>query len=251
MPFLPEDVTASAYMLALLGALCLGFSKAGFPGLAIVNVVIIAEVFGAKDSVGIVLPLLICCDLIVYPLFRRFASWRAILPLLPPALIGILVGWRLLGAIDNETARRVIGWIILAMVALQVVRAYFQNFLRSLPDSLGFLWGSGLAIGVSTTLANAAGPVYSVYALVRRLKKEDFLGIGARFFLLVNLIKVPFLGELDIINPRSLHLDACLLPGIVLGIWLGKRTIARVPQHVFEWLLYGFTVAAGVRMVAF
>ena len=56
---MPFDTTTTALALACLGALCLGISKAGFPGLAIVNVLVIAELFGAKNSVGIILPMLL------------------------------------------------------------------------------------------------------------------------------------------------------------------------------------------------
>lgn len=239
------------YLGALIGAFCLGFSKTGFPGLALVNVVLIAELFGAKESVGIILPLLICADIIVFPLFRRFATWKDVVPLLSPIAIGLVAGFLLLDNIDNELARPAIGGIILTMVGLQLLRAYRKDFLTHLPNSSSFHWLSGFVIGVSTMMANAAGPVYSIYALVRHLKKNDFLGIGARTFLLVNLIKVPFLTGADIINTQSLKIDLVLLPGVFLGIFCGRLLIAKIPQKAFELLLYFFSLVAGLRLLFF
>jgi len=239
------------YGVGLFSAFCLGFSKAGFPGLAMVNVMIMAELFGAKQSVGIILPLLIVSDLTVYPLFRKYASWKQVWPLLIPAFVGILLGYLLLGSIENLTARRVIGGIVLLMLGLQLIRAYSTEFLTHLPDTKGFLWGSGLTIGVSTMMANAAGPAFSIYSLVHKMAKSDFLGIGARTFLVLNLVKVPFMTDLDIINPQSLKLDAVLLPGTFLGIFAGYRLISRIPQRVFEGLLYLFSLIAGVRLLFF
>lgn len=244
---LPFDSTWGAIALATIGAFCLGVSKTGFPGLALVNILIIAECFGAKASVGIILPLLIVCDLIVYPLFRKYASWKKVLPLLPCTLIGLAIGYFLLRSIDDSTARKVIGIIILIMLALQLFRQYQKNFLTNLPDSKSFLGFSGLAIGISTMVANAAGPVYSIYALVHKMKKEDFLGVGARFFLLINVIKIPLLGNLSLINADSLKLNLLLIPGIVLGIITGRKLIHLVPQKIFEWLLYAFSLIAGLR----
>ena len=235
--------------LALLGAFSLGVSKTGFPGLALVNILIIAECFGAKASVGIILPLLIVCDVLVYPLFRKYASWKRVLPLLPAAFVGLAVGFFLLKMIDELTARKVIGGIILLMVILQLVREYRRDFLEHLPDSTVFLGITGLSIGISTMVANAAGPVYSIYALVHRLTKEDFLGIGARFFLLLNVIKVPLLGNLSLINAESLKLNAMLLPGIIAGILVGRKLIHLVPQRIFEWLLYAFSLLTGIRLL--
>lgn len=246
---------ASSVGWAMAGAFCLGVSKAGFPGLAIVNVLIIAELFGARESVGIILPLLIVCDLIVYPMFRRHGSWRQAGLLLAPTLAGITGGVWLLARVDNATARTLIGGIILGMLALQLLREWRQGFLQGLPDSRAFRWASGLAIGVSTMLANAAGAVYSLYALVHRLTKEEFLGIGARFFLLVNLLKFPLLawgipgvGELALIDSRTLGLDLLLLPVLACGILAGWRLLRRVPQRLFEWLLYAFSLLAGLRL---
>ena len=250
LSFLP-DISTGDLALALFGALCLGFSKTGFPGLAIVNVLIIADIFGAKASVGIILPLLIVCDFIVFPLFRRFATWKDIWPLLPWCLAGIVIGWRLLGSIDDLTARRAIGGIILFMLLLQIARKYKQAFLSNLPDSLGFRAGSGLVIGVSTMLANAAGPVYSIYALVHKMPKNEFLGVGARLFLLINVIKIPFNTNLDILNAESLKIDLVLLPAILVGILLGRKLISKVPQRLFEIFLYAFSIIAALRMLFF
>ena len=248
---LPFDASYTNLALACLGAFCLGVSKTGFPGLAILNVLVIAELFGAKNSVGIILPMLIVCDVLVYPLFRKYASWHQVWPLVPVTLITIVEAWLLLDSLDDLTARRVIGGIILLMLLLQLIRESQKEFLEHLPDSRIFRWVSCILIGVSTMLANAAGPVYSVWALVHRMKKEDFLGVGARFFLLVNLFKVPFLGQLELINPDSLKLNALLLPALVVGILVGRRLIHLIPQRAFEILLYGFSAIAGIRLLFF
>ncbi len=248
---LPFDATWTALALAALGALCLGVSKTGFPGLAILNVLIMAELFGAKNSVGVILPLLVVCDLVVYPLFRNYASWGQVWPLLPATLLAIVGASFLLDWLDDGAARRVIGAIILLMLALQLLREFKRDFLEHLPDSRLFRWFSCLLIGVSTMLANAAGPVFSLYALVHRMKKEDFLGVGARLFLLVNLFKIPFLGNLDLINAESLKLNLLLLPALLLGIFAGKGLVRHVPQRLFEILLYGFSAIAGARLLFF
>lgn len=248
---IPFDVTWIAIALASLGAFSLGVSKTGFPGLAIVNVLIIAEIFGAKNSVGIILPLLVVCDFIVLPLFWKHATWKQIWPLVPVTFVSIVGAAFLLKEFDEMTARRVIGAIILLMFALQLVREFKKEFLEHLPDSRFFRWISCVMIGVSTTLANAAGPVYSIYALVHKMPKMTFLGIGARFFLLVNLFKIPFLGQQDLINAESLRLNLLLLPALLIGIFLGRKLIGLVPQRAFEVLLYLFSLIAGVRMLFF
>ncbi len=246
-----DDISVATWLIALFGAFSLGFSKTGFPGLAMVNVLIMAELFGAKMSVGIIVPLLVVCDLTVYPLFRRYSSWKELMPLLPPTFAGLIAGYFLLDHIDESTARKGIGLIVLLMFALQLVRLRFGQALARLPKSVGFRWGSGMMIGTSTIMANAAGPVFSIYALVEKMTKETFLGLGARCFLLVNILKLPLVGSLDLIDANSLKITLFVLPGIFAGIFIGRKIIQLIPQKLFEFLLYGFSVIAGVRLFFF
>ncbi len=98
-------------------------------------------------------------------------------------------------------------------------------------------------------LANAAGPVIQLYFLARRLPKMEMIGIGARFFLLVNLIKIPLNAHLSLITSESLLVNLKLLPGVVLGIIAGRWLIGRVPQAVFEWMIVGFAFVAALRLL--
>ena len=246
-----DDISVATWLITLFGAFSLGFSKTGFPGLAMVNVLIMAELFGAKASVGIIVPLLVVCDLTVYPLFRRYSSWKELMPLLPPTFAGLIAGYFLLDHIDESTARKGIGLIVLLMFALQLVRLRFGQALARLPKSVGFRWGSGMMIGTSTIMANAAGPVFSIYALVEKMTKETFLGLGARCFLLVNILKLPLVASLDLIDANSLKITLFVLPGIFAGIFIGRKIIQLIPQKLFEFLLYGFSVIAGVRLFFF
>jgi|TARA_B100001250_G_scaffold396511_2_gene402572 hypothetical protein len=235
----------------MLGAFSLGFSKTGFPGLAMVNVLIMAEIFTAKISVGIIVPMLIACDLTVYPMFRRYSSWKEVLPLLPAVFVGLVAGYFLLDHIDELTARKGIGVIILLMLMLQLSRIRLGNALSKMTHSSSFKWASGLLIGTSTIMANAAGPVFSIYALVEKMAKETFLGVGARCFLLINIIKLPMVAHLGLIDERSLKINLVVLPALIAGIFIGRKIIQIIPQRGFEILLYTFSAIAGIRLFFF
>ena len=245
------DISTATWLLALFGAFSLGFSKTGFPGLAMVNVLILAELFGAKASVGMIVPMLVVCDLTVYPLFRGYSSWKELWPLLPSTFVGLIAGYFLLDYIAESTARQGIGAIILLMLALQLGRLRLDQALGRLTHSLGFKWTSGFLIGSSTIMANAAGPVFSIYALVEKMAKETFLGVGARCFLLLNLIKLPMVANLGLINAQSLRVNLFLLPALFAGIFIGRKVIRIIPQKGFEILLYLFSAIAGIRLLFF
>lgn len=235
--------------LALLGALCIGLSKAGLAGTATLTVVLMARAFGAKPSVGLVLPLLIAADFMGYWINRHGGSWRAVWRMAPPAMIGVLIGSKLLAHIDNGTARTVIGWLIIGLLAFKLLLDAQRNTLIALTEHKAFSWSMGLGAGITTMLANAAGPVMTVYLLAQRLEKKEYLGVFTRFFLFINLFKVPFGANLGIINPRSLMTNLVLLPAVVVGILMGWQILRRIPQQSFEWLLFGLTLIAAVWLI--
>ncbi len=236
-------------LLAFLGAVCIGLSKAGLSGTSTLNVVLMAKIFGAKPSVGIVLPLLIVADLMGYVLNRKGGSWKAIIPMVPSAIAGVVLGWFMLDQIDNASARIVIGWLIIALLIFNLVlNARRQDFI-ALTEHKGFSWTMGFMAGAVTMIANAAGPVMTVYILSQHLEKKDHLGVFSRFFLFINLFKVPFSADLGIINAPSLMTNLVLFPGVICGILLGWQILKRIPQKPFELLLFWLTAFAAVWLI--
>jgi uncharacterized membrane protein YfcA len=236
-------------LLALFGALCIGLSKSGLAGTATLNVVLMAQIFGAKPSVGLVLPLLIVADLLGFLINRKGGSWRQIVPMMPPAIAGVIVGWLLLDRIDNAVARVVIGWIILGLLAFNfVLRKRREQFL-ALTEHRGFAQGMGFLAGTVTMIANAAGPVMTVFLLSQRLEKREHLGVFCRFFLFINLFKLPFSNSVGLISGPSLLTNLVLLPGVFLGIYLGWQILKRIPQDAFENTLALLTAFAAIWLI--
>ena len=115
--------------------------------------------------------------------------------------------------------------------------------------SRGFGLGAGSFAGFATMVANAAGPVFQLYLLSKKVPKMELIGIGARFFLLVNLIKLPCMGGLNFTTPESLLLNLKLIPLILIGVFFGKYLLQLISQKIFEWMVVGFAVLAGFRLI--
>lgn len=239
------------YAIALLAALCIGLAKAGFSGISLISVFLLADLYGAKPSVGLALPLLIAADLLAYPAFRKHGSWRQVWPLLGPALAGMAGAWCLLDAMGDQLARKVIGGLILIMVAVQVARKSHPEWFDRWAQARAYGLGVGVFGGFATMLANAAGPVLQLYLLARRVPKMELLGIAARFFLLINILKLPLNAKLALITPDSLLDNAKLLPAVVVGVFGGRWLIQHVSQKLFEWMIVAFAIIAGVRLTCF
>ncbi|MEZ0390443.1 MAG: sulfite exporter TauE/SafE family protein [Verrucomicrobium sp.] len=235
--------------LAIVGALCIGMAKAGLAGTGLVSVLLFAEAFGAKASTGVVLPMLIAADLMGFYLLRGSGKWRQIIPLVPPALIGVVIGWWLLDLLSNHTARLAIGWLIIALLGVKLVLDWKRDQLALLHKHVVFIWFLGVAAGIATMLANAAGPVMTVYLLAQRFEKSEYLGIFSRFFLFINIVKVPFSAQIGLINGPTLLTNLYLLPVVFLGAVIGWRIVKVLPQKVFEWVMFVFALVAALRLV--
>lgn len=253
-PFLPARqtviaLTPSQWLLAILAALGIGIAKSGFAGVSLVHVLVFAFLFGARDSTGVVLPMLIVGDICAVAAFRQHARWEFIRRMLPPALTGVVIGWLLMQRISDSAFKPIVGVIIFSLTALQVFRLSRPQLFSRVPHAAWFAWSMGLLAGITTMMANAAGPVMALYFLAVALPKLVFVGTSAWFFLLLNVLKVPFSVNLGLIHPGTLMLNAILAPVIVLGLIAGRWMVTRIPQRAFDALLLAFAAVAALRLI--
>jgi len=237
-------LTPLAWVLAALAALFVGFSKTGIIGVSLLVVVLMAWVFPAKQSVGIVLPLLIFADVFAVLFYRRHANWKILVRLLPFTAGGVVAGFFFMDRIDSEQLKPVIGIVVLVMLALSV----FLHLRRSerVPRGLLFAALIGVGAGFTTMIANAAGPLMTIYLISMKAEKKEFVGTAAWFFAMINLFKVPFSVGLGLINAKSFTFDLMLLPAIVAGAVGGYFLLKVIPQKVFDVVLL---VLAGVAAI--
>lgn len=245
-----------------LAALLVGVAKTALGGLGLVSVAVFAAVLPARASTGVLLPLLLVGDVIAVRVYRRHADWAALVRLLPSVLVGVLCGVVFLALAGNAAVRRTIGAVLLALVVVHLVQ---QRRTATPGDAGGGGRRTGIAptaragavsaavfgglAGFTTMVANAGGPVMSLYLLASRLDKLAFLGTSAWFFLVVNAAKVPFSLALGLIDREGLLLDVVLVPAVLLGARLGLVLVRRIPQARFEQLVLLLTVVAAGNLL--
>jgi uncharacterized membrane protein YfcA len=236
------------WVLAVVGALLVGISKTGIAGLGMLFVVIFAQIIPAKQATGIVLPLLCFGDIVAVASYRQHTQWRFLWKLFPWTAAGVLIGYFTLGRIDDREAKLLIGWIILALLALHLIRRWRAK--NEEPEhGWWFAPMIGVLAGFTTLVANAAGPLMAIYLLSMRLPKMEFVGTGAVFFLLLNLFKVPFMVHLGLINSASFSINLWLAPAVVIGALLGRKLLVGINQKLFENLALGLAAAAGLKLL--
>ena len=241
------------WALMVLGALLAGFSKTGIPGMGILFVGIFVNVLPVRQATGVVLPMLILGDMFAVALYRRHAQWGHLWRLLPATVAGVVLGWFVLRSLDDRGTARLVGLIMLIMLAVHLWR---KARAGTEVEAVGHAprWFSaltGLLAGFATQVANAAGPVMSLYLLSMRLPKLEFLGTGAVFFMLINWFKVPFMVQLGMINRETLFLNLWLAPAVIAGALVGRGILARINQKAFESAALVLTALAVLKLLLF
>ena len=85
------SLSPGVFFVFLLLALLLGMAKAGLSGLGLAVVPVMALIFGAKESTGVILPMLITADIMAVIYYRQHAVWKYIFRILPWVATGIII----------------------------------------------------------------------------------------------------------------------------------------------------------------
>lgn len=229
------------WFLIALAAFIIGLSKAGIKGIDMMNVTIMAIVFGSKASTGIVLPLLCVADIMAVRFYHRHAQWEHFWKLLPWMAVGILVGVFVGKDLNEAVFRKVMATIIMLTVVIMLLIEWRKHF--TVPHTKSFAAVMGLTSGFTTMLGNLAGAFSNIYFLAMRMPKNDFIGTAAWLFLVVNLFKFPFqVFFWKNITPASLWIDLLLLPALVIGFFCGIRLVASIRDDSYRKVVIGLTL---------
>jgi uncharacterized membrane protein YfcA len=147
---------------------------------------------------------------------------------------------------SDAQLKPIIGVIVVAMLAVNWWR---KRRGEDVPTEWWFAEVMGFFAGLTTMMANAAGPVMIVYLLAMRLPKVEFVGTSAWFFFIVNWLKVPFSLHLGLVNVESIKIGFIMLPFIILGLILGIVALKKMPQKVFEITIQFMALAAGIKLL--
>jgi uncharacterized membrane protein YfcA len=236
------------WVLAVAAALFVGISKTGIGGLGMLSVAIFAQILPAKQATGIVLPLLICGDIIAASSYRQHTLWSFVWRLFPWTAAGVVIGYFALGRINDHQAKLVIAVIILGLLGVHLARRRGMVH-EERPHGAWFAPTIGVLVGFTTLMANAAGPLMAIYLLAMRLPKMEFIGTSSMFFLILNLFKVPFMVNLGLINSPSFAVNLMLAPAVCIGAWFGRKILVKLNQRWFENLALVASAVAGLKLL--
>jgi len=240
------------WLVTAVAILLTGISKSGLGGaLGGLAVPLMSLWISPRDAVAVVLPILVAMDLVGIRAWRGHASWPDLRRLVPAASLGIVIGTLTFGVLPDRVVKGVVGLIAVAFTLDRMLRRASSGASRAAaagsPGPWAWLWGA--VSGFTSTLSHAGGPPLLVYLLGRGLPRQNFVATSVYFFAVINAAKLPFYVGLGLFSRDTLIVSAILLPLVPLGVWLGMRLLARIPERPFYLFATATLGLAGVKLL--
>lgn len=243
------SLTPGFLMLFLVAALVLGMAKAGLSGLGLAIIPVMALIFGAKESTGVILPMLITADIMAVLYYRRNAVWKHILNILVWVALGIITALITGNLINNNQFRIVMISVVWIMLILMVIDDLRKKDELPIPINGFFRAFLGFSGGFATMIGNSAGPVFTLYFLAMKLPKKEFIGTSAWLYLIMNAGKFPLQALVwKNITRSSLMLDMIAIPVIALGIYMGIHIVKLFPEKAYRYFVIITTIGSSLLL---
>jgi uncharacterized membrane protein YfcA len=288
-----SDVQGQLLLLVFVSAI-MGLGKGGVPGFATIATALVVATApetvsgGLAYSVSLMVPILTMVDIYAAWLHRNRLDWTAIWQILPPSFVGMWIGQRLDHYMTDQSARVLVGSILLSVLVLRMR----SNIFAALPCLLSkvsasqmkketitsttsppltssssatsttnkanksstVLWACtvGLFGGAAIMLINSMGPVLNVYLLsVRKLSPEPYVGTRAMFFCFLNMSKIPMRFAAGTLGWPMIPSATGLGIVAVVGVYCAKPIMKSMSEETFVKLELLVVMLCGFKLLLF
>jgi len=237
-----------SFVVLFFAGLITGFSKFSVGGMGLLVLPIVMIAFPGPEALGILLPLYILTDLMAIASYRNKIAWSVLARFLPLAFLGIFLGGKFLANIDADQFLTFLGVTIIAMIALGLYLDFRPAAFMRKPVTAYLM---GFFGGMISMIANAAGPLFSLFLLEQKLEKATYVSTRAWAFFIVNLVKLPLYIGLGLLSVESTETSLYALPGLALGSFIGFHFLKKVNPIQFKWMIRIMSTAAALKLFLF
>jgi len=168
-----------------------------------------------------------------------------------------VIGWFATGAIPLT----IIGALIFATAPLSVLTPILGGALIALVITRRVLkrryprlerngWiAAGAGLGLFSALVGTSGPLAAPLFLGRDLTRGAYIGTEAVTAALMHAVKLVVYGSAFLVTAHTSAIGGLLGCGLLLGAYIGKMIVDRLPESVFVFLVELGLIAAGIRLL--
>lgn len=212
---------------------------AGF-GMGIVAIPLMLLLYEPSTVIALIKVITLGTTWVVIAHGWRDISWRRIVTMTPPAVVGLFLGGWLLAALDPAVIKALAGLIVFALAVLLLTwRPVALRERGWMAPAVGFLSGIG------STSTGMSGPPLVLFFTVAGVDKLTFRATAATFFVLTDLVGLPALVGQGAVSGGDLRLALALAPVALLGRLVGIRLVPLVSPLAFRRATLGLLLVTG------
>jgi uncharacterized membrane protein YfcA len=234
------------WLTAIVGVILTGISKSGFAGGAgVIAVPLLSLIISPIQAAAIMLPLLLVMDF-----FSVKAWWGKQLNdylklFIPPALLGIVVGYFMFDVMDEEVLKILLGVLSLVFAIWGLANGFSKvSFASKLAGRV-----AGGVAGFTSFVAHAGGPPLNFYLIPQKLPREQFLATAVIFYAVINVVKLIPYAALGQLNFDNLLIALILVPVAWIGVKLGLIIQQRLSDDVFYRVILIMLLIVGAKLM--
>lgn len=229
---------AIVFAAALAGGVIRGFT--GF-GSALALAPVVSVTVGPLLAVPAIILTLAITTVQLIPGARRAVDWRRVAPLAVAGCVGAPIGVYVLVSVDQEAMRRgIAAAVVLFTIAMMAGWRYRGTPSRVLAMAVG---GVG---GALSGAASIGGPPVIAFLLASPESAASNRAAIIFYFLFTQVTALALFWVEGVIVVQVLWLTVLMLPGQMIGIWIGDRLFPLAGDETNRMVALGFLLAIGL-----
>lgn len=174
--------------------------------------------------------------------YRRYITWRRLIPILSIFLITSTIAIFLLKEMHDNTIRIILG-IILIFVSIWFA---FLNKRIKFKTTLPYQLGAGSISGLMGGFFGMHGPPAVLYFISSEEDKEHYMGMIQTYFVITNAMMTLVRGYNGFITPEVGKCYIFCLGAVAIGSLLGAWAFSHIPGRKFPYVVYGYIGISGI-----
>jgi uncharacterized membrane protein YfcA len=177
---------------------------------------------------------------------RIGAVLRVLWPILAGTAGGIIIGVHLLTGLSADTLKPVIGVVLIgvAMSMLLAPKLHCPDRFAAIASPI-----AGFGSGILGGLAGQSAPIMSLYLLSRGITGNRFVQYCSLYLIFASIVLTLALGRAGAISLGGAAISTAFSIPILLGMWVGQRLRAGIPQALSRKLVLGVVALGGLSLI--
>jgi uncharacterized membrane protein YfcA len=175
----------------------------------------------------------------------RVIAWRIAMTFLVAAVPTAVLGSLCFVALPKSVLTRAIGLVVLVLVTLK------WRGLLQFEMNLSRLAAAGAVVGFLSGLVGSAGPLGAAAILALNLTPLAYIATEATTAVAMHACKLFVYGHFVPFDRTAWQLAALLSLAMIMGTWIGKKTVERLPVARFRTIVGALLVALAFQMIVF